>query len=388
MSRDRWDVVVAGVGGMGSAALFHLARRGCRVLGLERFWVANDRGSSHGRSRIIRAGSPAGPEYGVLARRASGLWRELERISGERLLRLTGTLDAGPPDGALLTAVRESCRAQGVEHEVLDSGELSRRFPGFRLPADHGAVFQPGGGVLDPERSVETWVRFAESLGATLKTGMRVEGFEAGEEGVRVRVRDAAGDEVEYRCGALVLTVGAWTARLLGTFGAPPLMPERQVMGWFRPFTRAIFTPEHFPAFTVDVPEGRFYGYPDLEDEGFKVGRFHHLEERVDPDRMRRTCSDADRSVLRSFAERYVPEGAGDLERMKVCLFTNTPDGRFVLGRLPGEGRVIVAGGFSGHGFEIAPVVGEILADLALEGSSAHDLTPFAPTRFDAIPGP
>lgn len=383
-SRDRWDVVVAGVGGMGSSALFHLARRGCRVLGVERFWVPNDRGSSHGRSRIIRPTTAAGPAHVPLARRAYRLWSELERISGERLLRVTGSIDAGPPEGGFVSATRELCRVHDIEHEVLGAEEVGRRFPGLRLPSEHQAVFQPEGGVLDPERCVETWVRFAESLGASLRTGTSLEGFEAEGDGVRVRLRDAAGEEEEHRCGVLILTVGAWTAKVLGLVGTSPLVPERQVMGWFRPFTRALFVPERFPAFEVEVEEGRYYGFPDFEDEGFQLGRFHHLGERVDPDRVRRTCSDRDRRVLRDFAERYVPEGAGDVERMETCLFTNTPDGHFVLDRLPGDDRVIVAGGFNGYGFQFASVVGEILADLALDGTTSHDVGPFALGRFQA----
>lgn len=384
MSRDpdRWDVVVAGAGAMGSAALFHLARRGRRVLGLERFEVPNDRASHHGGSRIIRLAYFEDPRYVPLVRRAFELWRELERISGERLMRVTGSLDAGPPGSALFEGSMASCEAHDIPHEVLDAAEVARRYPAFRLPATTRVLFQPDGAVLAPELCVETHARFGESMGATVRSGIRVTGWEPGRGGgVEVLARDEEGREQIIECERLVLSMGAWMPGFLDLTGSR-LFAERQVVGWLRPFTRRLFSPERFPVFNLEAPEGHYYGFPDLDGTGLKVGRFHHREERVDPDRMDRTATAQDHEVIRDFVERYLPEGAGQVERMETCLFTNTPDKDFILDHLPGDESVVVAAGFSGHGFKFAPVVGEILADLALEGTTDHDIGLFRITRF------
>lgn len=380
---ERWEVVVVGIGAMGSAALFHLARRGHRVLGLERFWVPNDRGSSHGRSRILRLPYHEDSRYVSLILRAVELWKELERISGERLFRATGSLDGGTPGSALFEGSLEACRTHGLDHEVVSSSELSRRWPAFRLPSDLRAVFQPDGGVLDPERCVETHARFAESLGAVLRTGVRVEEVEASEGGVVLRWSDGQERRGEVHAERVVLTTGAWSGNFLD-LATDALVPERQVFGWLRPFTKGLFTPDRFPVFHLEVEEGHYYGYPDLSEEGIKVGRSGHLGERVDPDRMPRTSTARDRAVIRDFVERYIPEGAGETAELMPCLFTNTPDRHFVIDRVPDRPRVVVAAGFSGHGFKFSSVVGEILADLAVDGRTRHDIDLF---RYDRLAG-
>lgn len=376
----RYDVIVVGVGGMGSAAVYELARRGRRVLGLERHEIPHVLGSSHGHSRVIRLAYFEDPAYVPLLRRAYELWRELEAVSGDSLLRITGSIDAGPRGDRIFEGSREACAVHGLEHEVLSSRELNERFPAYRLPAETMALLQPQGGFLDPERCVVAYVAAARSLGAAVRTGEALAGWEIDGSGVRV-VTDVG----EYRAERLVITAGAWAGKIVGPL-AGSLRPERQVVGWFAPSRAEWFRPSHFPVFNMTVPEGHFYGlpvYPEAgEASGFKVGRYHHLEEACDPDTVDRTPRAADEAVLRSFVERYFPAGAGKTVVLQACLFTNTPDEHFILDQHPDHPEVAVAAGFSGHGFKFASVVGEIMADLATAGATAHAIGMFRCGRF------
>lgn len=366
-----FDAIVVGVGGMGSAACWHLARRGLRVLGLERFDVPHAMGSSHGVTRIIRLPYYEDPAYVPLLRRAYELWRELEAASGERLLVTTGSIDAGPEDGAIFNGALASARLHGLPHEALAGAEVNARWPGYRLPAAHRAVFQPEGGFVLSERAIVAHAEAAMAAGADLRARERVLGWEArpGGEGVAVTT-----DKGRHEAGRLVLAAGAWMADL-----APPLeglaVPERQVLAWLRPRRRELFAPARFPVFNLEVEEGRFYGLPEWEVPGFKLGRYHHREERGAPDAIRRGPDAEDERLLRAFAERYFPDGAGATMALRDCLFTNTPDEHFVLDRHPAFPQVVLASPCSGHGYKFCSVVGEIVADLATgDGATRHDI--------------
>jgi sarcosine oxidase len=365
MRAERYDTIVVGVGGMGSAALRHLARRGQRGLGLERFAVPHVFGSSHGVTRIIRLAYYEDPAYVPLLRRAYELWRELEAESGERLLHVTGSVDAGPEifEGSL-----RSCEEHDLPHVVLTGAELGRRFPAYRLPADTDVLLQPDGGFLLPERCIAQHARLAEAAGAVLRQGERVLDWEPAGDGVRVRTEGAV-----YEAERLVLCAGAWSqdvARL-----APGLVTaERQVLAWFHPLEPELFEPERFPVFNLVVPEGRWYGFPVFGIPGFKVGRYHHRGEEVDPDAFERAAGPDDEALLHGFAERYFPAGAGPTSSLETCLFENSPDEHFLLDVHPDCPQAIVAAGFSGHGFKFCSVVGEILADLAVEGATRHEI--------------
>ena len=369
MKRERFDVVVAGVGGMGSAAVDHLARRGRRVLGLERFDVPNDMGSSHGYTRIIRLAYYEHSSYVPLLRRAYELWRELESAAAEQLLHVTGSIDAGPEGSLVFDGSLRSCLDHGLEHEVVGAGELRRRYPGYRLPPETVAVIQPEGGFLLPERCIVAHVERAQAAGAEVRARERVLEWEPTSEG-GVRIRS---DRAVYEAERLVLTAGAWTADLAG-LGASIVVAERQVLAWLQPRRPELFAPARFPVFNLVAPEGRYYGFPVFAVPGFKFGRYHHLEEHVDPDDVDREPRPHDEEVLRDFAERYFPDGAGPTMTLKVCLFENSPDEHFLLDLHPEHEQVVIAAGFSGHGFKFCSVIGEIAADLALEGSTPHDI--------------
>jgi sarcosine oxidase len=372
----RYDAIVVGIGGMGSAALYHLARRGRRVLGLERFDVPNDRGSSHGVTRIIRLAYYEHVAYVPLLRRAYELWRELEAAAGEQLLHVTGSIDAGPPGQLVFAGSLRSCEEHDLPHEVLDAREVARRFPAYRLDDGVRAVLQPDGGFLLPERCIVAHVEAAQAHGAEVRARERVLGWEPQSEGVRVRT-----DRAEYEAGRLVLTAGAWMSELAGL----PVVAERQVLAWLQPLRPDLFAPERFPVFNVQLGEDdRYYGFPVFGIPGFKFGRYHHLREHGPADELEREPRAGDEELLRAFAERCFPEGAGPALTLKTCLFENSPDEHFILDRLPDAPQVVVGGGFSGHGFKFCSVVGEVLADLAIDGDTRHEIGFLRLGRLDA----
>lgn len=373
-----YDVIVIGVGGMGSATAYHLARRGQRVLGLERYDVPHEMGSSHGVTRIIRLAYYEHPSYVPLLRRAYTLWRELQQQAGEQLLYITGSIDAGPSGSPVFKDSLRSCELHGLPHEVLTSAELQRRFPAYRLPSDTMALLQPEGGFLLPERCIVAHVTQAQALGAEIHGREQVLGWEATRDGVRVRT-----DRGTYEAGRLVITAGAWARTLLPEL-ANLAVPERQVLAWLQPSKPELFMPGQFPVFNVLVEEGRYYGFPVFGVPGFKFGRYHHLEEHGDADTIDRTCHPYDEQILRAFASRYFPDGAGPTMMLRACMFTNSPDEHFIIDRLPSFPQVSVFAGCSGHGYKFCSVIGEIMADLAIDGTSRHDISLFRLGRFAA----
>ncbi|MFC4542683.1 N-methyl-L-tryptophan oxidase [Halosolutus amylolyticus] len=373
---DRYDAIVVGVGGMGSATVAHLADRGADVLGLERYDVPHGYGSSHGITRIIRLAYYEGADYVPLLRRADDLWTDLEADHDRQLLYRTGSIDAGPAGDPLVEGSKRSCEEHDLEYEHLSSAELSDRYPGYGLPEDYEAIYQPDGGFLVPEQCIVAHVERAHRAGATIRARERVVDWRPTADGVRVET-----DHDEYEADRLVITAGAWAARFVDALDGIAV-PERQVLAWLQPREPDRFAPDRFPVWNLQVPEGRFYGFPVHGVPGFKFGRYHHREETVDPDAFEREPTQADERLLREFAETYFPDGAGPTMRLKTCLFTNTPDDHFVLDTLPDHPQVAVAAGFSGHGFKFASVIGEIMADLALEGETDHPIGMFSLDRF------
>jgi sarcosine oxidase len=373
---DRYDAIVVGIGGIGSAALLHLARRGQRVLGIERFDLPHELGSSHGETRLIRLAYWEHPSYVPLLVRAYELWRELEREAGERLLWVTGSVDASPAEGRIFPGSLASCLEHGLAHEVLTARELAERFPAYGLPEATMAVLQADGGFLQPERCIGSHVSLALAAGAEVHTRERVLGWEPSGESVRVRT-----ERGEYTAERLVLAGGAWMGGLMGL--APGLVvAQRQVVGWFQPLRPELFTPERFPVFNLEVPEGHFSGFPVFGIPGVKLALSDQLGEPGDADAVDRTPRADDETLLRSFAGRYFPGASGPALAMKACLFENTPDGHFIVDLHPDAPGVVCVGGGSGHGFKFCSVLGEIAADLALHGTTRHDIGLFRLGRF------
>ena len=375
-SSRTYDAIVIGVGGMGSAAVYQLAMRGLRVLGLERFRIPHEMGSSHGITRIIRLAFHEGPQYVPLGRRAYALWRELEEHANAQVLHITGSVHAGVSGAAAFENTLRACMEQDVPHETLTSAEVSARFPGYALPPEMSAIVQPEGGFLTPERCIESHVAVARSLGAEVREEERVVEWEPLSGGVRVRTEAGV-----YEAGSLVLTAGAWAGRMLPDL-AKIAVPERQVMAWFEPDDPALFAPSRFPVFIVTMDGNEYYGFPEFGTPGLKLGKFDNTGEAADPDALDRTWRDDDEEMLREFLRRCFPRAAGRLLRMAVCMFTNSPDKHFIIGAHDVWPQVSFAAGFSGHGFKFSSVIGEIMADLAERGETRHDIAPFAPSRF------
>ena len=366
-----YDVIVVGVGGMGSATAWQLARRGQRVLGLERFDIPHALGSSHGVSRIIRLPYYEDPAYVPLLHRAYHLWREAEAATGEELLVTTGSIDASAEDDPLFQGALASARLHDLPHEVLTGAQVNERFPGYRLPASQRAVFQPQGGLVTSERAIVAHVRAAQALGAVIQARERVLGWTASPSGEGVTVTT---DKGRYSAARLVLTAGAWAGELAAPL-AGLAVPERQVLAWLQPLRPDWFGPERFPVFNLQVEEGRYYGLPVYEVPGFKFGRYHHQNETGPADTLLREPDAADEALLRQFGERYFPDGSGPTMALRACMFTNTPDEHFILDHYPGAPQVSVASPCSGHGYKFCSVIGEILADLATgDGATRHDI--------------
>jgi sarcosine oxidase len=372
-------VVVIGLGGMGSAAAAHLARRGADVIGVEQFTPAHDRGSSHGDSRVIRQAYFEHPSYVPLLRSAYDLWADLER-DDPGIFRLTGGLMLGHPDAEVVAGSMASAREHDLPHEVLDAGEIRNRFPNFAPRDDEVGLYEASSGYVRPERTVREHVRRAVAAGADLRFEEVALSWEADTSGVRVHT---AGGAIEAE--RLVIAPGAWAPRLLADLGVP-MVVTRQLVCWFRPSgDLASYQVGRQPIFIGERPPLHPYGFPVLEGQdakdGLKVGLHHHGEV-IDPDTLDHRVSADEVAVMAEAINELVPTMAGRFVRGLACLYTTTPDQHFVVGTHPGHDNVVVACGFSGHGFKFVPVLGEILADLALDGSTAHPIGLFDPARF------
>jgi len=356
---------------MGSAAAFHLARRGQRVLGIDRFSPPHTLGSSHGQTRIIREAYFEDPAYVPMVRRAYELWEELERAAGAKLFLKTGGLMLGRPDSALITGARLSAQMHHLEHEILSGADASRRFPAVRPEPEMVAVYEARAGILFPEACIRAHLSLAAKHGAELRVDEPVLGWRADERGVCVTTASAS-----YFAAQLIVSAGAWARELLADLN-PPLVIERQVLFWFDPPRgRSQFSAANCPVHLWQFDDQRFlYGFPDL-GEGVKTGG-HHRGLTGAPETLPREVAASEVEDMRQILHRFLPDAAGPLRSTAVCLYTNTPDEHFWIDRHPAHPNVLIASPCSGHGFKFSSVIGEILADLATAGASQFDLTLF-----------
>jgi sarcosine oxidase len=372
------DVIVVGLGAMGSAAAAHLARRGVRVLGLEAFPRGHAQGSSHGESRVIRLAYWEHPDYVPLLRRAYALWRELEAASGKQLFIETGGLFIGARDSPLVQGTLESVRTHNLTYRMLEADELRREHPLLRVRDTDVAIHEDPAGLLLPERCVEAHAKLAEAAGAVLRYAEPVTDWSVDAAGVSV-VTDAG----RYLADRLVITAGPWLRRVLKL--ELPLRPERVPMFWMEPnVSLEAFAPARFPIWLMDTgAPGLFYGFPHLEWPGVKLAR-HHSGVPCDPETVNREIQPADEAPIRDFVSRHLPALDGPVVHARVCMYTNTPDEHFLVDRHPEFENVAYAGGFSGHGFKFSTVIGEILADLALTGRVMPEAEFLRAARFAA----
>lgn len=374
---ERFDVVVAGTGGMGAAAAGHLARRGASVLGLDRFPIAHDRGSSHGQTRLIRLAYYEHPDYVPLLRRAYDLWHELARESGRRLIVESGLVMTGPSGCDLVAGADRSARLHGLDLERLAAADARRRWPALAVPDDWDVVHEARGGYLFVEECVRAHARAAERAGAELRCGVEVRGWRA--EAGAVVIDTNRGN---IGAGRLVLCPGAWAADLL-QLPRVRLRVLRKSLFWHAPAVadRPAHAAGALPCFAFDTPAGFFYGFPSLDDRGVKVAEHTGGREVVDPLAVDRDIDTGERRAVETFLGTYLPGARSHLTDHAACLYTMSPDSHFVVGLHPDAPHVAVAAGFSGHGFKFASVIGEILADLVHEGHTRHPIGFLSPSR-------
>ncbi|MFE6285498.1 N-methyl-L-tryptophan oxidase [Streptomyces sp. NPDC057877] len=376
------DVIVIGLGGMGSAAAHHLSARGARVLGLEKFGPVHDRGSSHGGSRITRQSYFEDPAYVPLLLRAYELYGELERATGREIAVLSGGVMVGRPDSRTVSGSLRSATEWDLPHEMLDAREIRRRFPTLTPDDGEVALYERKAGLLRPENTVAAHLQLATGQGADLHFEEPVTRWEPYRDGVRVHTA-----ENTYTAGQLVICPGAWAPRLLGDLGVPCTI-ERQVMYWFQPRHGVErFRPDRHPVYIWEDPAGvQVYGFPAIDGpvQGAKVA-FFRKGSVTTPETIDRTVHEDEVRVMAEHLSGCLPELPGTFLKAATCMYSTTPDEHFVIARHPAHpDSVTVACGFSGHGFKFVPVVGEILADLALTGATAHPIDLFAPTRLTA----
>ncbi len=373
-----FDVIVLGLGAMGSAAAYHLAQRGTHVLGIEQFTTPHDKGSSHGGSRMIRQAYFESPDYIPLVLRAYELWRKLEADSGMRLLNITGGLILGAADGELVQRSTAAARQHQIPFDVLDRAQANRRFPAVELHPAEVAVLEPHAGYLLPEECIRAHLGVATGAGAELHFEEKALSWTVQDGRVKVRT-----DRATYEGGRLIITAGPWANDVLNQLF--PLRVTRQVMAWIQPRGGVEpFVPEKFPVFLSDLGDGRpAYGFPAIDGPAGGVKTAIHGSEAIcTPDTVDRTIHDSDLLELKEKVRRRMPSLDGEVLQAQTCLYTMTPDEHFVIGAHPRNAACTVACGFSGHGFKFAPVVGEILADLSTAGVTSHPIRLFSPTRF------
>lgn len=377
MVTERYDVVVAGAGGMGSAALYHLARRGGRVCAVERFGIAHDRGSSHGDTRIIRKAYMEHPDYVPLLHRAYALWEELEAEEAGELLARVGLLVAGDPNAEAMQGQAACYQAHDLPHESLDAAAIAARYPSLALPAEWSGFYDPLGGFLRVEEGVRRHVALAQKHGAQLYPGEAMLSWRREGDGVVV--------ETERRrllATRLVLTVGAWAVPELCRLGVAAQV-VRKVQLWYQGRGVEQYARGAFPCFFMADGAQYFYGFPAEVPWGLKVAEHNVSHDPVaDPLQLNRALTAGDQRAVLNFLARFFPALQPVLSKYAACMYSLTPDKHFVLDVHPECPAVVLGAGFSGHGFKFAPVVGEILAELALEGDTNHPIEFLRLSRF------
>jgi sarcosine oxidase len=378
--RDHYDAIVIGLGGMGSAALYHLVKRGLRVLGIEQFEIGHDRGSSHGETRIIRRAYFEHPDYVPLVDLSYAGWATLEREAGLRLFERTGLLLAGPANGEVIGGTRRAAAEHALEIEELSHADCRRRFPAIRIGEDV-ILFEADAGFLHVEDCVQAYVDQAQRLGADTAANSMVREWSSDGQRCAVQISTAGGraENRTIEAEQLIICGGAWSACLLVDLRLP-LEVRRKVVLWYQVEGNAFRRDRGFPVFGVEWNGQFFYGFPSLDGRTMKIANHTGGETVADPSGVDRALRPGDNAEMEKFIARHFarttvgqepsapharPEGVGDILRHSICMYTMTPDQHFIVDRHPQHSNVCFAAGFSGHGFKFAPIIGSALADLA-----------------------
>ncbi|HEV2702106.1 MAG TPA: N-methyl-L-tryptophan oxidase [Steroidobacteraceae bacterium] len=372
-----FDVAVIGLGAMGSASIYAAARRGLRVFGVDRYEPGHRRGSSFGESRLIRLAYFESPAYVPLVREAYQLWRDLEAASGEKVLTITGVIEAGAPGAPLVLNSWRSSTEHNLRRERLTAREANARFAAFNLPDNWDVIFQPDAGALLPEKAIGLFVAGAKAHGATVRLNTRVVSVEP--VGDRVQIALAGGERID--AGSAVVAAGAWIGDLLPDVAAN-LRLTRQPLLWFRPRESVLVDPNRMPAFLFQTAADVIYGLPNVCGTGVKVASHLSCGDLSSAEQARAEVSRIEAEYLHGELQRYVPAAAGDLVNTSVCIYTRSPDEHFVVGLHPQAPQIVIASPCSGHGFKFASVMGEILADLAINRKTDRPITAFNVERL------
>jgi sarcosine oxidase len=383
---SHFDCIIVGGGSMGSATAYHLAKKGQKVLLLEQFDFIHPNGAHGGQTRLIRKAYFEHPDYVPLLLKAYQNWADLEAETKEKVYFETGILYFGEQNDTLLENTRASARLYNLKLEEWRMAEAKQKFPMFdALPDDWESLFEPEAGFLLVEKCVQLYLKQALFFGATLKAQEKVVKWHENTVGVSVQT-----EKGNYHAKKLIFTAGAWTDKLLDDLNVP-LKVTRQILGWVKPEKWADFTLDNFVCWGIsDKAKGLYYGMPILNNEdtsghiGLKLGCHKHGDV-VNPDNVNREITDADEATFRHCLEKYIPAANGDVLAIKTCLYTNSPDENFIIDYHPKHKNVILACGFSGHGFKFASVVGEILCDLALQGETELPISFLSLDRFTKI---
>jgi N-methyl-L-tryptophan oxidase len=370
--KNHYEAVIVGAGSMGMAAGYYLSKLGIKTLLLDSDNPPHDKGSHHGTTRIIRHAYGEGSQYVPLVLRAQELWEQLQQEANKELFLPTGVLCAGAPES---TFTKEAIKS-GVEYslplEVLSSEEMNDRWQGLAIPEGYIGCFEPKSGVLFSEQCIQAFRDLGVANGMTILPYTKVEKMDVHSSGAAIQTANET-----YHADFVVVSAGAWSGKILKEMGlALPLQPTRKTVSWFE-CDQELYDPRVFPAFTVDILNAQYYGFPSFEGSGLKIGR-HDGGYQVDPDEMLSPYGPKDEAEVRTFLEKYMPSANGPLLKGSTCLYTLTPDENFILDQHPEFPHVFISAGFSGHGFKFSSVVGEIISQVITKGKSDYNLSGFS----------
>lgn len=381
------DIVVVGLGAVGSAALYHAAKLGAQAIGIDRFHPPHEFGSSHGETRITRQAIGEGREYVPLVKRSDQLWDELEAATGRKLVTRNGALVLAAPhiggqhhgSTSFLGDTAAIASENHIAHELLSSDEIRQRYPQFRIQQEETGYFEPGAGFLRPETCIEAHLSLAQDLGATLHTRETV--LRLNVSGTSVQVMT---DRATYAAKQAIVSAGPWMARLLPNAVTQPLRVYRQVVSWFALSRNAErYTAQNFPVFiwiTGNQPSDMLYGFPLIDglDGGLKVAT-ELYDATVDPDHVERDVSAKEiRALYSGYIADRLPDVSSHCVHSSTCLYTVAPNARFIIDQVDDSGRILFASACSGHGFKHSAAIGEALVRRALAMKPIVNLTPFA----------
>jgi monomeric sarcosine oxidase len=376
-----YDVIVLGAGGVGSAALLELARRGVRTLGIDRFHPPHDRGSSHGQTRVIRQAYFEHPDYVPLLTESYRLWRDLEAVAGKQLFQQVGLLEVGPPDGVVVRGVLRAAAEHELPVEPISACEIETRWPGLRIPNALTGVFEQNAGYLLVEDCVAANLAAAQTAGATLLTDTAVHEWTADERGVRVRTN--AGN---FSAAKLIVAAGPWAPSMLRELSIQFTI-RRKSLFWFAADSPQYNAAAGFPVYLVELPAGVFYGFPSVDGRSVKVAEHSGGTIVADPATVNREIDAGEKRRIEQFLSAHLPQVSRIVTGHSVCLYTMSPDEHFIVDRHPQNANVVFAAGLSGHGFKFTPVLGRALADLAVDGATQLPINFLSRRRFSAGPG-